>query len=79
MGKKILPQTNLVPKCSLDIKSEGLREINIIADLTIKYRKNGLLILLPEPAVYIVQKILANPARVPTLKKENDIRFVKNS
>ncbi|MHB1454656.1 MAG: hypothetical protein ACYCYM_11995 [Saccharofermentanales bacterium] len=63
---------------SLDIKSEGLREINIIADFTFEYRKNGLLILLPEPAVYIVQKILANPSRVPTLKKEKDMRSVKN-
>ena len=63
---------------SLDIKSEGLREINIIADFTFEYRKNGLLVLLPEPAVYVVQKILANPTRVPALKKEKDMRSVKN-
>lgn len=55
--------------CSLNIKSECLREINIIADYTFENRKNGLLILLPEPAVYVVQKILASPTRVPALKK----------
>lgn len=63
---------------SLNIKSEGLREINIIADYTYEFRKNGLLIILPEPAVYVIQKILANPTRVPAFKKEKDIRSVKN-
>ena len=32
---------------SLDIKSEGLREINILADFAMEYRKNDLLIILP--------------------------------
>ena len=66
------------PIRSLDIKSEGLREINILADFALEYRKNGLQIILPEPAVYVIQKILTNPTRVPVNKKEKDIRSVKN-
>ena len=71
-------KSSVYPIRSLNIKSEGLREINIIADFSFEYRKNDLLIILPEPAVYVVQKILTNPTRVPTNKKEKDIRSVRN-
>lgn len=71
-------ENNIYNIRSLDIKAEGLREINIIAGSSFEYWKNGLLILLPEPAVYIVQKILTNPTRKPEYKKEKDIRSVKN-
>lgn len=71
-------KSSVYPIRSLKIKSEGLREINIIADFSFEYRKNDLLIILPEPAVYVVQKILTNPTRVPANKKEKDIRSVRN-
>ena len=71
-------KSSVYPIRSLNIKSEGLREINIIADFSFEYRKNDLLIILPEPAVYVVQKILTNPTRVPANKKEKDIRSVRN-
>ena len=66
----------------LGITSEGLRVINILSDFActvekilddeIKYE-----IMVPEPAVYVIQKILTNPTRQPEEKKIKDISAVK--
>lgn len=57
----------------LGIKSEGLREINILSDYACEVERNGYTIIVPEPAVYVMQKILTNPTRVPRNKREKDI------
>lgn len=62
---------------ALGIKSEGLRVINILADYACEVEKNGYKIIVPEPAVYVIQKILANPRRIPKAKRQKDIVAVE--
>ncbi len=62
---------------SLGIKSEGLRVINILADYACEIEQNGYKLIVPEPAVYVIQKILTNPTRVPSSKKQKDIMAVE--
>lgn len=61
---------------ALGIKSEGLRVINILSDYVCEIEKHGFKILLPEPAAYVIQKILINPVRIPRYKREKDILTV---
>ena len=66
----------------LGITSEGLRVINILASFACEVEKTlptGELVKInvPEPAVYVVQKILTNPIREPPEKKAKDIAAVK--
>lgn len=66
----------------LGIKSEGLRVINILSDFALQIERTGTngktyQLLVPEPAVYVVQKILTNPTREPPEKKAKDIDSVK--
>ncbi|MBQ8681141.1 MAG: hypothetical protein IJ530_15525 [Treponema sp.] len=66
----------------LGITSEGLRVINILSDFACTVRKildGGLEyeITVPEPAVYVIQKILTNPTREPEEKKAKDISAVQ--
>lgn len=63
---------------ALGIKAEGLRIINILDDFATEVIKNGYTIVVPLPSAYVVQKILANPTRVPASKKEKDIAAVIN-
>ncbi len=62
----------------LGIKAEGLRIINILDDYATEVTCNGYTITVPLPAAYVVQKLLANPTRVPASKKEKDIASVIN-
>lgn len=61
----------------LGIKSEGLREMNILSDYACEVETNGYTLIVPEPAVYVIQKILTNPTRVPKSKREKDIMAVE--
>ena len=66
----------------LGIVSEGLRVINILANFPREVETkspDGKLykLIVPEPAVYVVQKILTNPIRNPPGKKAKDIAAVK--
>ncbi|WP_039924688.1 GSU2403 family nucleotidyltransferase fold protein, partial [Treponema sp. JC4] len=66
----------------LGIKSEGLRVLNILSnfprEVEIKSPEGDDYILtVPEPAVYVIQKILTNPVRNPPEKKVKDIVAVK--
>ncbi len=63
---------------ALGIKAEGLRIINILDDFATEVTMNGYTIIVPLPSAYIIQKILANPTRVPPRKKEKDIASVIN-
>lgn len=67
---------------SLGITSEGLRVINILGLFAKEVKvlspdKNEYTIIVPEPAVYVIQKILTNPTRKPPEKKQKDIAAVK--
>ncbi len=62
---------------SLGIKSEGLRDINILNNYPYNIVVRGINITVPEPSAYIIQKILSNPSRVPAYKKQKDILTVK--
>lgn len=57
----------------LNIKSESMRIVNILADYPaeIKYRNHKLIV--PNPSAFVVQKILTNPTRKPDYKKEKDL------
>ena len=66
----------------LGIKSECLRVINILSDFACTVNKefeDGTLctITIPEPAVYVIQKIITNPIRQPQEKKLKDISAVE--
>lgn len=63
---------------ALGIKAEGLRVINILDDFAAEVTKNGYTVTVPLPSAYVIQKILANPTRVPANKKEKDIAAVIN-
>ncbi len=66
----------------LGIVSEGLRVINILANFPREIETKSpdgktYNLIVPEPAVYVVQKILTNPMRNPPEKKVKDIAAVK--
>lgn len=66
----------------LGITSEGLRVINILSNFAREVDVTGsngeeYTITIPEPAVYVIQKILTNPIRKPQEKKAKDIAAVK--
>jgi len=62
---------------SLGIKAEGLRVINMLSDYPLELCCNGYTVTVPEPAAYVLQKLLANPTRKPTYKKEKDINAIR--
>jgi hypothetical protein len=62
---------------ALGIQSEGLRELNILYDFACEIERNGYKVIVPEPSAYVIQKIIANPNRVPANKKQKDIDAVK--
>lgn len=61
----------------LNITGESMRVLNIlnIAPREIEY--NHFKLYVPEPAVFIIQKIIANPTRTPIWKKSKDIETCK--
>ena len=66
----------------LGITSECLRVINILSNFPRKIEKKGTdgdtyILTVPEPAIYVIQKILTNPIREPPEKKAKDIAAVK--
>lgn len=63
---------------ALGIKAEGLRIINILDDFATEVTQNGYTVIVPLPSAYVIQKLLANPTRVPANKKEKDIAAVIN-
>ena len=66
---------NKIP--SLNIKAEGLREVNMLAVYPLVVECNGFSITVPEPEAYILQKLFAYPTRKPEYKKEKDIQSVR--
>lgn len=75
-------ENNILNIKSLGIKSEGLRVINILHNFPCEITTKGTngkeyLLTIPEPAVYVIQKILTNPIRQPINKRQKDIDSVK--
>jgi len=62
---------------SLKIKAEGLRVVNMLADYPLEIAFDDLIVTVPEPEAYILQKLLTNPTRTPEYKKEKDIQAIK--
>ncbi|MFI3171691.1 MAG: GSU2403 family nucleotidyltransferase fold protein [Eubacteriales bacterium] len=62
---------------ALGIKSEGLRDINILSDYACEIECRGYKLIIPEPSVYVIQKILTNPHREPATKKKKDIYAIE--
>lgn len=62
---------------SINIKAEGLRTINILNNYPLELKCHDFLVTVPEPAAYVLQKLLTNPKRTPVYKKEKDIDAVR--
>ena len=58
---------------AFQIYSEGIRDVNILEQYPMHIFAKGYEIVVPEPAVFIIQKLLAYPKRKPDYKKEKDI------
>jgi len=62
---------------SLGIKAEGLPMINMLCDYPLELNCREYPVIVPEPAAYVLQKILVNPTRSPHFKRQKDIDGVK--
>lgn len=62
----------------IGIRGQSLRDINILSDFPMKIGVRNYNINVPEPAVYVIQKIFINPHRIPASKREKDIESVRN-
>jgi len=62
---------------SLGIKAEGLRIINMLNDYPLELDCRDFIVTVPEPAAYVLQKLLANLSRTPTYKRKKDIDAVR--
>lgn len=58
---------------AFQIYSEGIRDVNILEKYPMHILAKDYEIVVPEPAVFIIQKLLAYPKRKPDYKKEKDI------
>jgi len=62
---------------SIGIKAEGLRDVNMLGDYPLELSCRNFNVIIPEPAAYILQKIIVNPHRMPVHKREKDIDAVR--
>lgn len=63
---------------ALGIVVDSLRDVNLLDAYTCEVKKNGFTILVPEPAVFVIHKIVINEHRVPVSKKPKDIEAVEH-
>jgi len=61
---------------SIGITAESLRTINMLSDYPLELECKGYIITVPEPAVYVLQKLYTNQTRRPD-KQEKDIRAIR--
>lgn len=59
---------------AFQIYSESIRDVNILEQYPMNIFAKGYEIVVPEPAVFIIQKLLAYPKRKPDYKKEKSFR-----
>ena len=62
----------------LNINAEGLRYLKPLQDFKFKMKHDGITIWLPEPEVFVLQKILISQKRKDTAKSEKDLLTAKN-
>ncbi len=62
---------------AIGMRGQALRDVNLLAEHPMVLEAKEHQILVPEPAVYVLQKILIHPHRVPAWKKEKDLESVR--
>lgn len=62
---------------SLNVTAQGLRHMEILSNNTITLQVRGYNVLVPEPAAYMLHKLVINESRVTDYKKNKDIESVK--
>jgi len=62
---------------SLNLKSEGLRALDILNAHKMQLEANGYLIFTPKPEAYILHKLIINDTRSTDSKKEKDIQSIQ--
>lgn len=63
---------------SIGIIAEGLRDLNLLDKHCVEIHRNGFSVFIPQPAAYVVHKILINEKRMKQNKNEKDMRSIKN-
>ena len=63
---------------SLGITAEGLREVSLLEKHSVEISRDGFKVLIPEPAAYVIHKILINDKRKKGGKSEKDMRSIKD-
>lgn len=63
---------------SIGITAEGLREINLLHQHCVEIPREEFSVFVPEPAAYVIHKILINEKRVKGGKAEKDMRSIKD-
>ena len=66
---------NKIP--SLNIRAEGIRELNMLERYPLSIDCKGYRVIVPEPEAYILQKLVINPTRKPDEKREKDIMALR--
>lgn len=61
---------------SIGIIAESLHTINMLSDFPLELECKDYIVTVPEPAVYVLQKLYTNPTRKPD-KQEKDIRAIR--
>jgi hypothetical protein len=62
----------------IGIRGQALRDVNLLAEHPMTTRLRNFEIIVPEPAVYALHKILIQPHRIPVSKREKDMESVRN-
>ena len=62
---------------SIGIRAMGIREINMLSDYPLQLSCRDFLLTVPEPAIYVLQKLFINPTRLPEYKREKDLNAVR--
>jgi hypothetical protein len=62
---------------AIGIRGQSLRDVNLLARFPLLIEVKKFNIIVPEPAVYALQKIIINPHRKPSSKREKDIDSVR--
>ena len=62
----------------IGIRGEALRDVNLLVEHPMTMYMKNHQIIVPEPAVYALHKILIQPHRIPVSKREKDIESVRN-
>lgn len=63
---------------SIGITAEGIRELNLLHKYCIEIKRDNYSVVVPEPAAYVVHKILINEKRAKTGKSKKDLRSMQN-